>query len=372
MRDKRFHSNEDIGEASAKVDMLIRSFFNRTDIIGCMAPWGTPCPAVPIGSLANILHSHVTGEKPNHELLELRTRLKPVPFIGPYRVGSYAPGVDGLTKWICIDIDGPGHATAVEDPLGMTIQIKKILDGWAKPYVEISGGGHGWHLWAFFAEPVSAQSVREFVLSALPNSIRLANGNIVPIHSNKGVEVFPKRGSVINNGVGGMVWLPYWHGAKGDANQFVQLNDDRSYSVINPRDICFELVEALPDEYRLLQPKKPTSVRSGCKVRCADWKSWRIEALSRFDREIPYGKYLTGSTRGSYWECRDPFAESGDNDPSAGVSMGGNGTELLSFHTFIGGRSMSVFDFLVETRKDIKRHEDAVKFVSYHSGVGLP
>jgi hypothetical protein len=64
--------------------------------------------------------------------------------------------------------------------------------------------------------------------------------------------------------------------------------------------------------------------------------------------ELVYGTWLTGSVHGSGWlECRDPASPTGDQNPSASVADGTGEAERGAFHSFITGKTLSVFDFLV-------------------------
>jgi hypothetical protein len=59
--------------------------------------------------------------------------------------------------------------------------------------------------------------------------------------------------------------------------------------------------------------------------------------------------WLTGKSVGTGWlECRDPASATGDQNPSAGVADGTGDAERGTFHSFISGKTLSVFDFLIE------------------------
>ncbi len=104
----------------------------------------------------------------------------------------------------------------------------------------------------------------------------------------------------------------------------------------------------------------------------AAWKDWRGEALARLPLEAVYGSWLTGKASGQGWlQCRDPASESGDRNPSAGVADGSGEAERASFHSFRTGRTVSVFDFLVE-RGCAPGFQEACALVAELSGVPLP
>jgi hypothetical protein len=79
------------------------------------------------------------------------------------------------------------------------------------------------------------------------------------------------------------------------------------------------------------------------------WSDWRRRALAALPIDAVYGSWLTGRSAGPGWlECRDPSSATGDQNPSASVADGTGDAERGAFHSFISGRTLSVFDFLVE------------------------
>jgi len=102
-----------------------------------------------------------------------------------------------------------------------------------------------------------------------------------------------------------------------------------------------------------------------------DWKAWRAEALAQLPIEQVYGPWLTGRTKESWFECRDPSSKSGDRNPSAGVADGTGRAERASFHSFRSGSTLSVFDFLVQQRR-ASDFKSACVVVADLSGVALP
>jgi hypothetical protein len=62
-------------------------------------------------------------------------------------------------------------------------------------------------------------------MALLPPQVTLASGEVVAGDSCRGIEVFPKQDAIGPDGSGNMVWLPWWSGAQGTANQFHQPDD---------------------------------------------------------------------------------------------------------------------------------------------------
>ncbi|MEQ1508383.1 MAG: hypothetical protein ABMB14_39495, partial [Myxococcota bacterium] len=82
--------------------------------------------------------------------------------------------------------------------------------------------------------------------------------------------------------------------------------------------------------------------------RASAWDGWREAALAALPLEAVYGEWLTGRVSGEGWlQCRDPFAPSGDERPSAGVADGTGEAERGSFHSFRSSHTDDVFGFLV-------------------------
>jgi hypothetical protein len=102
------------------------------------------------------------------------------------------------------------------------------------------------------------------------------------------------------------------------------------------------------------------------------FKTWRREILERLPLDEVYGDILTGRQQGEGWlEARDPASPTGDRTPSAGVADGTGDTERGRFKSFVDGRNLSVFDYLVQTGKatDLRGAEE---YVAKLTGVPLP
>ncbi|MEO0605147.1 MAG: hypothetical protein AAF211_27200, partial [Myxococcota bacterium] len=102
-----------------------------------------------------------------------------------------------------------------------------------------------------------------------------------------------------------------------------------------------------------------------------EWRAWREQALAALPLEAIYGEWLTGRDRVGWLECRDPWSDSGDRNPSAGVADGSGLAERGAFHSFRSGTSLSVFDFLMK-RGEVADLRGAAARVAELSGVPLP
>jgi hypothetical protein len=112
-----------------------------------------------------------------------------------------------------------------------------------------------------------------------------------------------------------------------------------------------------------VEPQARTTSRSS-----NSWSEWRREALSALDLDAVYAEWLTGRSRQGWLECRDPWAESGDANPSAGIADGTGTAERGTFHSFRTGDSLSVFDFLTR-RGEAATFADACDQVAAWTGI---
>ena len=361
-------------------NILLRYFFNRTDCVAVLAPWGKPCPVDARGRLEELVDVHLNGNRRRPlKVSRLDSKSCGDTLIGCFRIGAYAPDVHGNTRWFCIDIDGAGHGNAVADPLAVALAIKQAFEERGiTTHLELSGGGHGWHLWIFFSTPVSAAKVRLLALRLIPRDIPLATGGTADPARGIGVEVFPKQDRIATNGYGNLVWLPWWAEAKGDANQFHRCDSDGICRPCQPTE--FETVdEAVIDRVLVATepeptpiPKPPESKPARSTAVAASWEQWRRDAVSILPLEHVYGDWLTGRQKSAGWlECRDPDSGSGDRHPSAGIADGTGEAERGSFHSFISSRTISVFDFLIE-QGNATDFKDACRIVAELSGVARP
>jgi P4 family phage/plasmid primase-like protien len=333
-------------------------FLNRTDIVAILAPWGKPCPAAP-KDLDALLAAHLLGEAAPSTKVSWKNRGGSTATLGRFRVGAYAPAPDGTTRWLCLDFDGAGHASALADPeeaarAGLAAFEQACLTA----HLERSGGGLGWHLWCFFDPPVPAEEARNIGHALAPKDAPLAGGGFADSGAGTGIEVFPKQAKVRRGGYGNLVWLPWWSRAKVGGNHFYRAGPEGTLIPCVPslevasaerlRSVLAELAGDRPVEPMVAD--RPTI--PGVDPTAADsprWTEWRRNALAALPLEPIYGPWLTGKTSGVGWlECRDPASQTGDQNPSAGVADGTGQAARGTFHSFASNQRLSVFDFLVK------------------------
>ncbi len=360
--------------------LLRERFLNRTDYVAILAPWGKPCPVEANGSLEALLLGHVLGEGAPEAKVRFTNRRAVGAMSGRFRVGSYCPAPDDTTRWLCLDFDGAGHSDALADPQAAAVEaLDSFLKAGLPSYLERSGGAKGWHLWCFFDPPLPAAIARELGRALAPQNVPLAEGGVADVRSARGIELFPKQPKIRRSGFGNLVWLPWWQGAAQGGNSFYRRGESGQLEAYVPSELKAAPPAAIE---RVLAATAPpaTPVRerprpSAPAVRTVQdgvWGEWRKRALAALSPETVYGQWLTGKTSGAGWlECRDPSSRSGDENPSAGVADGTGEAERCAFHSFISGKTISVFDFLVE-------HGGAADFrsacarVADLSGVALP
>ena len=363
--------------AEHSIGLLTAHFFNRTDKVAALMEWGKPHPVQGEKHLDRLLRSHVLGDGAKRAPLVYWTKKRgPIASSGRPRIGTYAPTPDGKTRWICLDFDGKGHADPLVDADGAVITCWKRCQELGIPaHIERSGGGHGWHLWVFFDDLVPARSAIRLARHIAPSNQLLASGELADATKNRGIEIFPKQESIRKKeGLGNMVWLPFFHGAKGGANCFHRLTGDELIPYLPeslesfPSDALEKMSQTLPkggkNTERVITPEE--SVRSylgevrtsdGSAPPSDDWRQWRSEVARRLPLEAIYGEWLTGAVSGSHWlECRDPDSPTGDRSPSAGVADGTGQAPRGTFHSHRTGETLSVFDFLI-------RHGQATDFM---------
>jgi hypothetical protein len=344
------------------------------DLVAVLAPWGKLCPASCNGSLATLLTGHLIGSRAPEVEVTCATRKGPKTVRGHFRVGAYAPDAEGRTRWLCLDFDGDNHPLGLVDPQAAAIAAHGALRHVGLPaYLERSGSAAGWHVWVLFDLPVSARRVRALGLAIAPAGLPLAGGGVSDPKLGRGVEVFPKQSRITKRGCGSAVWLPGWHGAKPGGSMFYKVADSGALERYTPETL--ETV-TLDDLERVLREFEHDDghVQEEASKKPADpaWAAWRRKALTSLPLETVYGEWLTGSASGEGWlRCHDPASPTGDRNPSAGVADGSGDVERGSFHSFISGRTISVFDFLIE-RGRARDIQGACALVAELSGVPLP
>lgn len=343
--------------------LLRERFLNRTDLVAILAPWGKPCPVEANGTLDDLLLGHLLGGDAPEAKVKYANRRGSGAMKGRFRVGSYCPGPDDSTRWLCLDFDGAGHADALADPQAAALAAYDAFTAAGLPgYLERSGGGKGWHLWCFFDPPLSAAKAQALGRALAPKNALLADsaGEVADPRSARGIEVFPKQAKIRRSGFGNLVWLPWWQGAAEGGNSFYRRAADGALESYVPTEFATALPEAVE---RLLATQAPPPPPSSRKAEHAPrttasttngtsdpvWAEWRRKALAVLPIESIYGTWLTGKPAGPGWlECRDPSSSTGDQNPSASVADGSGDAERGAFHSFISGNTVSVFDFLVE------------------------
>jgi hypothetical protein len=374
----------------AAVALFRRWFLNRTDVVAFRAPWDKPCPAKGGDHLDPLLLAHVLGEEAPKAVVEYRNRRGHTAEKGRFRIGSYCPGPDHLTKWVCLDFDGTGHAEALADPLAAARSAMAAFERAALPcFLELSGGGHGWHVWAFFDPPIPAAKAQALGRAMAPRDAPLADGaGFGDVASARGVECFPKQAKISEKGFGNLVWLPWWREAADGANLFYDVAADGTLAPTLPTFAAVsegDVDRVLAAVIATAAPVSAPTARSAGNVSDAPadapasagdgdpaWAAWRKQALAALPLESVFGAWLTGKASGAGWlECRDPVSASGDQHPSAGVADGTGQAERGAFHSHITGKTVSVFDFLVAHR-GVPDFRAACARVAELAGVALP
>ena len=163
--------------AEAAVRLFRERFLNRTDFVAILAPWDKPCPVAGGDALDALLTAHILGDEAPAVIVQYANRRGVGATKGRFRIGSYSPGPDNLTRWLCLDFDGTGHAEALADPLAAA---RAACDAFARVeipcHLERSGGGHGWHVWAFFDPPIPAAKAQAVGRAMAPKDAPLAAG----------------------------------------------------------------------------------------------------------------------------------------------------------------------------------------------------
>jgi hypothetical protein len=94
---------------------------------------------------------------------------------------------------LCIDFDGGTHHNALVAPHAAALYAyNKALRAGLSCYLERSGGGSGWHLWIFFAQPVEAAKVRRLGLLLAPYDALLVNGGVADPTRGYGIVSLPR------------------------------------------------------------------------------------------------------------------------------------------------------------------------------------
>jgi P4 family phage/plasmid primase-like protien len=236
--------------------LIQKYFLTRLDYFAFAPPWdAVACPfkETHLKTKAYALLSHLSKHTDPTQINWVGTRGDKEGWTGGaghWRNGMYQL-IGTKVRWFCLDFDGSSHKSPLKDPLQATLRIRKILlNAGLTVYLEKSGSGTGYHLWGFFEkEGIEAEIVRTVLLSLIPNDIELSIADITDIapkgngmadpKAGRGIEIFPKQGSIKANGFGNMVWLPWWHSAKDGGNQFYKVNDQDELTLYLPDSFDF-------------------------------------------------------------------------------------------------------------------------------------
>jgi hypothetical protein len=353
-------------------------FLNRADRLAFKPPWdAAACPFDPCGDLDAILRAHLCGPAASPPVrlkwLSEGKGKSDLTEPGHWRVGTYAPAPDGTTLWLCLDFDGTGgHAAPLADPLAVALTAFFLARSLGLAcYLEKSRSGTGWHLWIFFAIRVPASLARRLGFLLAPRDAPLADGGVADPERGRGIEIFPKADRLKKGrGVGHQVWLPWSHSAEPGGGEFYRPGPQGGLTPFAPSRLDVVTVAAAEEAIRRLKSDAARPDRD--RPPNGEYRGWRAEALARLPLEAVYGDVLTGKAQGAGWlEARDPNSPTGDRNPSAGVSTGEGGYERGKFKSFIDGRCISVFDFLVE-RGRASDFRQAQRIVADLTGIPLP
>jgi hypothetical protein len=365
-----------IPDVAAAIRVFRERFLGRTDRVAILAPWGKPCPASSERNLDDLLRAHVLGEGAPEVAVSYSNSKSTGILAGRFRIGSYTPAPGGTTPWLCIDFDGKGHADALDDPEACARAALQVFSAKGLPaYLERSGGGHGWHLWCFFGQPVKAAKARTLGRALAAQAFLKVPG----AKALGSIEVFPKQTSISRGGLGNMVWLPWFAGSDPPNNEFHRPTESgplephipEEFRTVDEPTLERVLAELAAESPPVAPRQTPLPAPRGDTWEAA-WSEWRTRALQALPLESVYGEWLTGRPSGPGWlQCRDPASPSGDQDPSAGVADGTGDAPRGAFHSFITGETVSVFDFLVRQGK-AEDFSKALCLVAGAAGVALP
>lgn len=305
-----------------------------------------------------------------------------------WRVGVYPFGSDGLCKWVCIDCDGGEHHNApLKDPLSAALKVYQKATSLGLPaYLEQSGSGSGWHIWIFFDIGINPELARTIGYGLCPSDAPLLKSSeMASVLLGKGLEVFPKAWQASPRG-GCPIWLPWYAYAPKGANLFYLVEGQNvtpypSQPTTFTRATYPQLAAAAnqlpPTSFWKPTPAQPTAKSKSTKTSQpmpdiekrvggglpsapllpaeldqTPGLEWRDKITLTAPLEVVYSPFLTGKlkTGGAWLECKDYRSGSGDEHPSAGVATGEDPNYPRGlWHSFRDGKSLSIFDYLIET-----------------------
>jgi hypothetical protein len=385
---------------TTKAELLLRHFLARQDRFFVLAAWNKHCTAVADDVLA-VLATHTDGELAPEAKLTIKAEKYDSTTLGRFRVATPSVDADGLARWVCIDFDGAplekgedDHANPLADPEAAAWACWARLAELGIPsYVERSGGGFGWHVWVLLERPAPLADARALGLGAAP-AVKLRSGGVADPVAGLGVEVFPKGFTAVRGSTGAPIWLPWYRLKKQPgANEFYDPISrtpwtPTAFTPVDPDQLAKALAQLPPaSSYqgaRLITPpgaqnRGKQASKGGAptpttpqELNAGDWRAWREQVLAAVSLEQVYSPYMTGRHRSHGWlECRDFRSGSGDVKPSAGVADGTGEAQRGSFHSFVRGDTLSLFDYLVEVGA-ASSFADACKMLADMTGIPMP
>lgn len=358
-------------QPAAALLLFNKYFLNRKDLY----PINVCSRISVVQGKEDILLAHLTGKKISvveKSKIFLNTR-------STVKCGTYTPNIENKTKYACIDFDGKGHASPLKSPKDAVVKTYLQASALGIPsYIECSSGGQGYHLWIFFEEPIESIYARAICHCIIPQDIELADGSLITVGDNKGIEIFPKANELKKGGLGNQIWLPWWHGSADGGGIFYKLDSESKLEPYVPEkfDTCTRkhTIEKL-NNYGGVEKifnSKNLSYSNNLDKTNDVWKVWKKAVLENTDLETIYGPYLTGIKNGQWLECRDPWSASGDNNPSAGVANGVGDIQKGSWHSFITAETLSIFDFIRKLGITENNHLSACRYMAELTGIDLP
>lgn len=351
------------------IEIFYKYFLNRFDVL----PVYMSSRITVVKAEEKLLESHLLGTKvPTLEKSKIFLNNK-----ASLKCGAYTPDTNNKTKYACIDFDGAGHSSPLEDAQDAVIKTYLYATSLSIPtYIECSASGKGYHLWIFFEKPIEAIYARALCRAIVPDNLKLKSGEACDVTSNRGIEIFPKTNELSKGKFGNQVWLPWYHGASEKGSIFYNYKDQlepvvpTGFSRIEEAGVL-DIVNKFGGLDKIFKGKNLTYSTNLDKSNDI-WKVWRDSVLQNLDLETIYGPYLTGKTTSEWLECRDPWSKTGDNNPSAGVATGNSGVEKGVLHSFISSENLSVFDFVRKIGITEDNHMAACRYLADLTGVDLP
>ena len=360
------------------IDLLRQRFINRADILAnYVTPQNRPCPVQVSdeASLRSCLAAHLglVSYSEDHVVGGKVIGRKTI-----NRIGAYCPGLDSRTRWLCVDLDGKGHASALKDPLAMAqLTMQRARSYGLEVHLERSGGGRGWHVWCFFDEPISAKDARALGLGLVPTDAPLIGGGVADPDTHKAIEIFPKIESIRDaSALGHMVWLPFWGKAPNGCARFyddtgvdelfdAKLELTESYTASEAVAKLHTDTEEQPDRTEERATRKKVNATAFDDIK---WSDWRAMVYERIDITSIYR--LTGKKVGGGWlECR--AAEGEDKNPSAAVSDGSAADRGL-YHDYRNNETLNVIDYIMKYVRTGDSFLEAARWVADQTGCALP